>query len=269
MVLDCRRRLRQQTGLYRPSDFSGSCKDGNRARRHRDHTCWLNNERGETSPPGLLFATTSLVKIEQWFCQTDGYGVVFIMNAPNRPEAREILEKLPLSVAGMMGFELIALGPHAPLAMLILASPRDAALRGGHCNRQRESDQQRWLSRDRSRSSWPWSLGPDRGRPRDAERTATARPNHPSIWSSSLCMTNTGTDDLLEIFSKIGLGKGHDAVIMRFGTPHHALAPPILDDCLRGFRTGPVVAVERPRRQLAIDLRTCLTSPRDRCPPSY
>ena len=118
LVLDCRRR-RQQTGLYRPADFSGSCKDV--APGDRDHTCWLNNKRGESSPPVLLFATTLLVKIEQWFCQTDGCGVIFIMNAPNRPEAREILEKLPLSVAGMMGFELIALGPHAPLAVLILA----------------------------------------------------------------------------------------------------------------------------------------------------
>jgi hypothetical protein len=30
------------------------------------------------------------LKIEQWFFQTDGYGVVFIMNAPSRPEAHEI-----------------------------------------------------------------------------------------------------------------------------------------------------------------------------------
>jgi hypothetical protein len=41
------------------------------------------------------------------------------MNATSTTEAREILEKLPLGVAGMMEFELIALGPLAPLAMLI------------------------------------------------------------------------------------------------------------------------------------------------------
>src|ERR1700681_3111905 len=35
--------------------------------------------------------------------------------------------------------------------------------------------------------------------------------------------------DLLEIFRKIRLGKGHDTVIMRFGSTHHALAPPILN----------------------------------------
>jgi len=58
-------------------------------------------------------------KIEQWFFQTEGYGVVFIVNATSTSEAREILEQLPLGVAGMMDFELIALGPLAPLAMLI------------------------------------------------------------------------------------------------------------------------------------------------------
>jgi hypothetical protein len=41
------------------------------------------------------------------------------MNATSTTEAHDILEKLPLGVAGMMDFELIALGPLAPLAMLI------------------------------------------------------------------------------------------------------------------------------------------------------
>jgi hypothetical protein len=63
-------------------------------------------------------------KIDQWFFQTEGYGVVFIMNATSRAEAHEILEKLPLGVAGMMEFELIALGPLAPLAMLVGEPPR-------------------------------------------------------------------------------------------------------------------------------------------------
>src|SRR6266446_5149622 len=63
-------------------------------------------------------------KIEQWFFQTEGYGVVFIVNASSTAEAHELLEKLPLGVAGMMEFELIALGPLAPLAMLIGEPPR-------------------------------------------------------------------------------------------------------------------------------------------------
>jgi hypothetical protein len=62
-------------------------------------------------------------KIEQWFFQTEGYGVVFIMNVTSRAAAHEILEKLPLGLAGMMEFELIALGPLADVTMLIGESP--------------------------------------------------------------------------------------------------------------------------------------------------
>ena len=63
-------------------------------------------------------------KIDQWFFQSEGYGVVFIMNVTSSAEAHEILEKLPLGVAGMMEFELIPLGPLKPLAMLIGEPPR-------------------------------------------------------------------------------------------------------------------------------------------------
>ena len=58
-------------------------------------------------------------KIEQWFFQAEGYGVVFIMNAASTSQAHGILEQLPLGVAGMMEFELIALSPLKPLAMLL------------------------------------------------------------------------------------------------------------------------------------------------------
>src|SRR5580704_6609223 len=63
-------------------------------------------------------------KIEHWYFQAEGYGVVFIMNASSTAEAHEILEKLPLGVAGMMEFELIPLAPLKPLAMLIAEPPR-------------------------------------------------------------------------------------------------------------------------------------------------
>jgi hypothetical protein len=46
------------------------------------------------------------------------------MNATNTGEAHEILERLPLRASGMMEFELIALGPLAPLAVLKGESPR-------------------------------------------------------------------------------------------------------------------------------------------------
>src|ERR1700742_4266131 len=57
-------------------------------------------------------------KIEQWFFQAGGYGVVFIMNVSSSAEADEILKKQPLGVAGMMEFEFIPLSPLKPLAML-------------------------------------------------------------------------------------------------------------------------------------------------------
>ncbi|BDI29562.1 hypothetical protein CCAX7_16130 [Capsulimonas corticalis] len=57
--------------------------------------------------------------IEQWFFQTESNGVVFLLNVTTAAEAHEILEKLPLGVAGMMEFELIPLGPLKPLGMLL------------------------------------------------------------------------------------------------------------------------------------------------------
>jgi hypothetical protein len=63
-------------------------------------------------------------KLEQWFSQTEGHGVVFIVDATSTAEAHGLLKKLPLGVAGTMEFELIALGPLAPLAMLIAEPPR-------------------------------------------------------------------------------------------------------------------------------------------------
>lgn len=64
-------------------------------------------------------------RISQWFFQTEGNGVVFIMNVTTTTEAREILEKLPLGVAGLMEFQFIPLGPLKPLAMLIADPSKD------------------------------------------------------------------------------------------------------------------------------------------------
>ena len=61
-------------------------------------------------------------KIDQWFFQTEGGGVVFIMNVTERAEACELLEALPLGQAGMMAFELI---PAWPAQASCCASWRD------------------------------------------------------------------------------------------------------------------------------------------------
>jgi hypothetical protein len=57
-------------------------------------------------------------KIDQWYYQTDGKGVVFIVNATTPAEAKAILEKFPLGQAGAMGFDYIPLGPLAPLRFI-------------------------------------------------------------------------------------------------------------------------------------------------------
>jgi hypothetical protein len=57
-------------------------------------------------------------KIDQWYYQTDGKGVVFIVNASTPEEAKAILEKFPLGQAGVMGFDYIPLGPLNPLRII-------------------------------------------------------------------------------------------------------------------------------------------------------
>ena len=57
-------------------------------------------------------------KIDQWYYQTSGKGVVFIVNASTPEEAKAILEKFPLGQAGLMGFDYIPLGPLNPLRII-------------------------------------------------------------------------------------------------------------------------------------------------------
>ena len=54
-------------------------------------------------------------KIDQWYFQTSGKGVVFIVNASSVEDAKAILEKFPLGQAGLMGFDYIPIGPLNPL----------------------------------------------------------------------------------------------------------------------------------------------------------
>ncbi len=58
-------------------------------------------------------------KIDQWYVRKDKPGVVFLMNVSTPDEAHELLEKLPLGVAGMMTFDLIPVGPLSPLNYLL------------------------------------------------------------------------------------------------------------------------------------------------------
>jgi hypothetical protein len=58
-------------------------------------------------------------KIEQWWAKPDASGVVFLLNLTE--EAHQVLDKLPLGVAGMMKFDFIPLAPLTPLRLLMNA----------------------------------------------------------------------------------------------------------------------------------------------------
>ena len=76
--------------------------------------------------PGEVRATVEAYlngKIDQWYFQQNGKGVVFIVNASTPEDAKAILEKFPLGQAGLMGFDYIPLGPLSPLRYLT-ANPR-------------------------------------------------------------------------------------------------------------------------------------------------
>ncbi|SDR15645.1 Muconolactone delta-isomerase [Rhizobiales bacterium GAS113] len=57
-------------------------------------------------------------KIDQWYSQQGRSGVVFILNVTDPAAAHDMLEKLPLSQAHLMSFELIPLAPLDPLRQL-------------------------------------------------------------------------------------------------------------------------------------------------------
>ena len=60
-------------------------------------------------------------KIEQfWFRQNpEKPGVVFLMNVESVEDAKATLDALPLTTAKLMTFDLIQVGPLAPLGLLI------------------------------------------------------------------------------------------------------------------------------------------------------
>lgn len=79
-------------------------------------------KRLQATLPSEVRATVQLQldgKIDQWFSQTGRRGVVFILNVTDPAAARQMLEALPLGQAKLMTFELIPLGPLAPLRQLL------------------------------------------------------------------------------------------------------------------------------------------------------
>jgi muconolactone delta-isomerase len=58
-------------------------------------------------------------RLDQWFVRKDQPGVVFVFNSSDPREVHNLLEALPLGREKMMTFELIPLGPLAPLGLLL------------------------------------------------------------------------------------------------------------------------------------------------------
>ncbi|MFB9978054.1 hypothetical protein ACFSQQ_33510 [Mesorhizobium kowhaii] len=58
-------------------------------------------------------------KIDQWYLKQDQSGVVFMMNVTDPKEALDLLGKFPFGQAGLMEFQMIPLGPIAPLRVLL------------------------------------------------------------------------------------------------------------------------------------------------------
>ena len=58
-------------------------------------------------------------KVGDWYMRKDRPGVVFVFNTTDPQEAHRLLEALPFGRDGLMDFDLIPLGPLAPLGLLL------------------------------------------------------------------------------------------------------------------------------------------------------
>ena len=58
-------------------------------------------------------------KIEQFWFRQDKPGVIFLMNAESIQEAKSVVEALPLTAGGWAQYELMQVGPLAPLGLLL------------------------------------------------------------------------------------------------------------------------------------------------------
>lgn len=72
--------------------------------------------------PDEIRATVRLYldgKIRQWYCRSDGQGVVFILGCKDVDEARSIMEGLPLFKHKLVDLEFTAIAPLRPLGLLL------------------------------------------------------------------------------------------------------------------------------------------------------
>jgi hypothetical protein len=82
----------------------------------------LSPEQRQQVMPKEVPATLKLYldgTIEQFWYRQDTPGVVFLMNVESVERARAAVEALPLVTAGFATYELMQVGPLAPLGLLI------------------------------------------------------------------------------------------------------------------------------------------------------
>jgi hypothetical protein len=58
-------------------------------------------------------------KIEQFWFRQDTPGVIFLMNVDSVEQAKATVDALPLVAAGFAKYDLMTVGPLAPLGLLI------------------------------------------------------------------------------------------------------------------------------------------------------
>jgi hypothetical protein len=65
-------------------------------------------------------------KIQQWYGNADGRGVVFILNATSIDEAKALMNSLPLGRNQLADFQFIGLTPLTPLRIIVDPPPAPA-----------------------------------------------------------------------------------------------------------------------------------------------
>jgi muconolactone delta-isomerase len=82
----------------------------------------LTPEQRQTYLPKEVTATLQLYldgKMEQFWMRDGNAGVIFLMSVDSVAEADTLLKALPLGQADLLTFDLMPIGPLAPLGMLI------------------------------------------------------------------------------------------------------------------------------------------------------
>jgi muconolactone delta-isomerase len=82
----------------------------------------LTPEQQQSLMPKEVPATLQLYldgKMEQFWLREGGVGVIFLMNVDSVAQADALLKGLPLGAANLLTFDLLPVGPLAPLGLLI------------------------------------------------------------------------------------------------------------------------------------------------------